>query len=142
MQAAVDNIELGINEIFEPTSIPIFESDVGQYNYRNPKAAEGLSGEGAPGFITQADLLAPISSLLSVRSDTYRLRAFGNLVSSDDDAGREKGAYCELIVQRLPEYVDRTNMAEDRGSELSSINQTFGRRFKIIRFRWMRESQL
>jgi len=142
VQAAVDDVELGINEIFEPTSIPIFESDVGPYKYRNPKAAEGLSGEGAPGFITQADLLAPISSLLSVRSDTYRVRAYGNLGSSDDATGKEKGAYCELIVQRLPEYVDRTNMAEARGPELSPVNQTFGRRFKIIRFRWMRESQL
>ena len=142
MQAAVDDVELGINEIFEPTSIPILESDMGQYKYRNTKAAEGLSGEGAPGFITQADLLAPISSLLSVRSDTYRVRAHGNLGSSDDAIGKEKGAYCELIVQRLPEYVDRTDMAEDRGTELSPVNKSFGRRFKILRFRWMRESQL
>ena len=142
VQAAVDDIELGINEVFEPTSVPIFESDVGPYKYRNPKAAEGLSGEGAPGFITQADLLAPISSLLSVRSDTYRVRAYGNLGFSDDASGREKGAYCELIVQRLPEYVDADNAPSDRGTELSPVNQSFGRRFKILRFRWMRESQL
>jgi len=142
VQAAVDDVELGINEVFEPTSVPIFESDVGPYKYRNPKAAEGLSGEGAPGFITQADLLAPISSLLSVRSDTYRVRAYGNLGFSDDASGREKGAYCELIVQRLPEYVDADNAPSDRGTELSPVNQSFGRRFKILRFRWMRESQL
>lgn len=142
VQAAVDDVELGINEIFEPTSVPIFASDVGQYKYRNPKAAEGLSGEGAPGFITQADLLGPISTLLSVRSDTYRVRAYGNLGSSSTAAGGEKGAYCELIVQRLPEYVDQTNQPEDRGTELSSVNQSFGRRFRILRFRWMRKSQL
>ena len=143
VQAAADDLDLGLNELFEATSIPIFESDLAAYGYRNPKAAEGLSGEGAPGFITQADLLAPISSLLAVRSDTYRLRAFGGEGINESGSNGRDGAYCEMIVQRLPEYVDPgANRAEDRSPDLSQDNRAFGRRFKIIRFRWLRPDHL
>ncbi|MFP6855571.1 MAG: hypothetical protein VB980_07285, partial [Opitutales bacterium] len=136
VQAALDDPEVTINEPFKMTSMTILESDVEAYGYRNPEAAAGLSGAGAPGFVIQADVLAPLAPSLSARSDTFCIRAYGKAPSL---SGAGAGLYCEIIAQRLPEYVDpQANAPEDLPSSLSDENLTFGRRFKVTSFRWLR----
>jgi hypothetical protein len=55
------------------------------------------------------------------------------------------------VVQRLPDYVDLsagqdafldTNLISPQPDGLSSINERFGRRFKIVQFRWLDESEI
>jgi hypothetical protein len=95
----------------------------------------------APKYITQADILAKIGAGLSGRSDTFTIRTYGETVNpaTQEVDGR---AWCEAVVQRLPEYVEPKsgssgNAPEDGVSSLTAANQAFGRKFKIISFRWL-----
>jgi hypothetical protein len=45
--------------------------------YEFPQAAAGASAFGAPAWIRQADILRPIAPILSVRDDTFTIRAYG-----------------------------------------------------------------
>jgi len=70
-----------------------------------------------------------------VRSDTFLVRAYGDVVNPVTGA-IEARAWCEAVVQRLPDYVDPVDPPE-KSSGLSPTNETYGRRFEIVRFRWL-----
>ena len=100
---------------------------------------------GIPGDITQADLLLPLAPRLAARSDTFRIRGYGEARSKDGKQILAR-ATCEAVVQRFPEYLDPVtdaannepwDEASSSGPTLNAINQKFGRRFEIIRFRWL-----
>jgi len=113
-----------------------------------------------PGYFSQNDLLTVLAPTLTARGDTFTIRAYGE---ARDASGKNvlARAYCEAVVQRMPEYVDSSDDAVepvriydeanhtwklnissggDRG--LSKTNLRFGRRFKIIRFRWLSRDEV
>jgi hypothetical protein len=94
----------------------------------------------APKYITQADILAKIGAGLTARSDTFTIRTYGETVNpaTGDIIGR---AWCEAVVQRVPEYVEDTVDAWATPTS-GSDSQTFGRKFKIISFRWLSPSDI
>ena len=103
-----------------------------------------------PTDINQADILLPLAPRLAARSDTFRIRGYGEVRSKD---GRQilARATCEAVVQRFPEYMDSTTDADNNepwdeasptGNTLNPINLTFGRRFKIVRFRWLNPNEV
>jgi hypothetical protein len=49
----------------------------------------------------------------------------------------EGRAWCEAVVQRVPDYVDTVDAAEGAADALSDTNRTYGRRFEIVHFRWL-----
>ncbi len=101
---------------------------------------QGFRSTAIPGWMTQADVLQVIGSSISARSDTFRIRTYGE---STDSAGNPKArAWCEAIVQRLPEYVDPTNAATVRGNALTVINRNYGRKFNIVSFRWLGSNEI
>jgi hypothetical protein len=51
-------------------------------------------------------------------------------------------AWCEAIVQRVPDFVDATDQPTAIFKDLKPINQTFGRRYEIISFRWLTPSEV
>ena len=57
-----------------------------------------------PTEINQANILLPLAPRLSARSDTFKIRAYGEVRDADDNIIAQ--ATCEAVVQRLPEYVD------------------------------------
>ena len=75
--------------------------------------------------ITQDDLRVVLYPLLAVRSDTFRIRAYGDAMNPADvgvaGATPESVAYCEAIVQR-------TNDPGPSG---------IGKKFVITYFRWL-----
>ncbi|MBB5353184.1 hypothetical protein HNR46_003438 [Haloferula luteola] len=88
------------------------------------------TGVGTPGWLTQADLLTSLSPVISVRSDTFTIRAYGD---ARDASGRVLARACyEAVVQREPEWVDPTDAPEDEIDKLSTVNQRFGRRFRVV----------
>ncbi len=89
----------------------------------------------APKFITQADILATIGSSLSARSDTFVIRAYGEVTNPYSPDEVRAQAWCEAVVQRYPEYQNDTDLPEEDPSV--DINQWFGRKFKIVSFRWL-----
>ena len=101
----------------------------------------------APKFVTQGDVLSTIGAGLSARSDTFLIRTYGDTMNpvTGDITGR---AWCEAVVQRLPEYVDTSIAPETRlddslpSSAAKITNQAFGRKFKIISFRWLSPSDI
>ena len=105
---------------------------------------------GIPGDITQADLLLPLAPRLAARSDTFRIRGYGEARSKDGTQILAR-ATCEAVVQRFPEYLDTATDAANNepwdeaspsGTTLNAVNQKFGRRFKIIHFRWLNPDEV
>ena len=90
----------------------------------------------SPGFFTQADLLQSLATTLQARSDTFRIRTYGEVVNpvTQTTTGR---AWCEAIVQRLPDYLNPSADAAETSPPIDSTNQTLGRRFKVVSFRWL-----
>jgi hypothetical protein len=108
----------------------------------NPRSRreQGYRSTGIPGWLTQADVLQVIGASIAARSDTFRIRTMGQ---ARDAAGNVTAvAYCEAIVQRMPEYVDPADPAYERGDALTPANRTYGRRFTISSFRWLASSEI
>ncbi|MGB6222281.1 MAG: hypothetical protein WBG04_14730 [Haloferula sp.] len=108
---------------------------------------------GIPGDLTQAKLLLPLAPRLAARSDTFRIRAYGEALAKDGITVLAR-ATCEAVVQRLPEYLDpitdsgnnepwdeATNPFDPNGNDLNPTNQKFGRRFTITAFRWIHSNE-
>lgn len=102
----------------------------------NPDARKGYSGEGSPAILTQGDLLMALAPVITVRGDTFRIRAYGESRTKDGGIGAK--AWCEAVVQRTPEYLDPADLPEIKSAQLSSkANRRFGRRFVVTSFRWL-----
>lgn len=129
----------------EVTDVP-----AGEHAYEFPYAALGSTAYGYPGWVRQADVLRPMAPVLSARDDTFVIRCYG-------DARDHKGEiisirWAEAVVKRTADYVDPNDQNIDLpGSEseglssdksVSQINERFGRRFKIISFRWLSEDDV
>ena len=102
---------------------------------------QGYRSTGIPGWITQADVLQVIGPSIAVRSDTFRIRAYGETLSADGKTVLAK-AWCEAVVQRLPLYVDPANAATQRATDLTALNKLFGRKFQIVSFRWLSANEI
>jgi hypothetical protein len=101
-----------------------------------PAAAQGHVSTLAPGWLSQADLLAVLGPVLAARSDTFLVRAYGD--AANPATGNLEGrAWCEAVVQRLPEYVDPVDPADAAPDALSETNRIYGRRFQTVSFRWL-----
>ena len=88
---------------------------------------------GAPGFLTQADILQVSGSALRARSDTFLVRAYGE---SLDSAGNIRArAWCEAVVQRTPEPVRPDRFGLNPAADGNQVD--FGRRFRVVSFRWL-----
>lgn len=96
----------------------------------------GFTGDGAPSMLTQGDLLMALAPIITVRGDTFRIRAYGE--SKGPDGAILAKAWCEAIVQRVPEYLDPVDDPELKPEQLQEeSNKHFGRRFNITSFRWL-----
>jgi hypothetical protein len=96
-------------------------------------SGSGNTSDGAATQITQADLLNRLAPSLTVRGDTFRIRAYGETASLTGEQTTK--AWCEAVVQRQHDFVDDTDIPTT--IDLSATNQAFGRRFKIVSFRWL-----
>jgi hypothetical protein len=100
----------------------------------------------APQFLTQGDVLSAIGASLSARSDTFVIRTCGETVNpalSATDHGYITGrAWCEAIVQRVVEPMRRksavtTDPDYNEPAAATPTQPDFGRRFKVVAFRWL-----
>jgi hypothetical protein len=117
------------------------------YEFKFPEAAKLPKSIATPAHVRQADILTSTGAQLTARSDTFRIRAYGESV--DRNGKVLARAWCEAVVQRLPEYVDPadpphaadppTPDPEPRTvpSLTSAANKVFGRRIEIVSFSWL-----
>ena len=112
----------------------------GNPEYAFPEAAEGYNTYGLPGWPRQADVLRPLAPILSVRDDTFTIRAYGD---KRDAAGKIIArAWCEAVVQRTRDYADLADDAEITSLPKSEANRRFGRKYEIKSFRWLNKEEV
>ena len=139
LQAAIDATP--INNILLQDGRNIAANDISGYKYRNPAAALGNSTQGAPGSITQGHILNAIGNAVTVRSNTFTIRAYGESV--DNNGNVLARSWCEAVVQRVPEYMDHRDDPHVKTDDLTSqVNRNFGRRFRIVNFRWLNDEEV
>ena len=171
----------------------------------NLLAVEGMAtGAGKPGWVMQADIIAPLAPSMTARSDTFVIRVMGEYNSKSNAR-----SWIEVVVQRTPDYVKpdldaphhrphepfmdqnlngywdeatdepwtnlnynevgfpdlagernsvyRDGMPSDlpimldvqeedieslKGLSIFGVNQRFGRKFRIVQFRWLRKQDV
>lgn len=138
LQAAIDATD--INTLFnEVEAAKPGNGDL----FAFPKAEEGSIYTAAPGYLIQSDVLASLGNILTVRDDTFTVRAYGCVRNARNAILAQ--AWCEAVVQRTMDYVDPTNAPSDReyepdgskGKGLSQANKIMGRKFRIVSFKWL-----
>jgi hypothetical protein len=103
--------------------------------YKFPAAAAGYSGYGLPGWTRQADLLRPLAPILSIRDDTFTIRAYGD---ARDAAGRILArAVYEAVVRRTRNFSDPAEAPDLLNPPTQPANKTYGRRFQLVSSRWL-----
>ncbi|RYD31279.1 MAG: hypothetical protein EOP87_15030 [Verrucomicrobiaceae bacterium] len=129
LQAAIDESGVNSSAMYDTFSTSAYPGS-SQKNIDIPN-----TGVGIPGYLTQADVLQSIAPVLTPRSDTFTIRGYGE---ARDSGGRLiANVWCEAVIQRMPAFVDHTDPAYAKISSLTPVNQTFGRRFEIISFRYL-----
>lgn len=134
LQTAIDESELNQGAMYDTFSTNGYPS-ASRKNIDIPN-----TGVGIPGYLTQADVLQSIAPVMSPRSDTFTIRGYGE---ATDAAGRVvASAWCEVVVQRTPEYVDPSDPTHEKPSDLTPVNASFGRQFRITSFRYLNPSEI
>jgi hypothetical protein len=111
--------------------------------YADPPAVLGAQAAGIPGWLTQADLMQALGPTLAARSDTFVIRTYGETLDPISATPVVLGrAWCEAVVQRVVEPVNRksTVTASSDYHEPTTATPTapdFGRKFKVVSFRWL-----
>ncbi len=167
LQAAIDKVSNLNRSMRISTNTP--SSD---YTNLVPDPGSAYSKAGAPGYLTQGDILSCLGAGMAVRSDTFTIRAYGDVFGLSGTP--QARAYCEAVVQRTPEWVatedDSTLYSSDnstfdalkfkqsyrskqetgsdfyekfeRNTALKAVNRLLGRKYKIVSFRWLSADEI
>ncbi len=147
LQAAIDTA--GINDSvadqiqnWDDATIDIRAVESGHtiFPYREHVPVHPL--EGIAGWLSQADVVQALAPLMTARSDTFRIRTYGEARNpvTQEITGR---AWCEAMVQRLPDYIEpAANDAADSREDLNQGNRRFGRKFIVTGFRWLSPEEI
>lgn len=156
LQNAIDESQLNDTMYADGrVTVRVNDSDVANanlYGFKTPRAATGNPAAGAPGWLSQGDVLKILEPAATVRSDTFVVRACGE---ATDATGKViASAYAEAVVQRIPEYVNpadpiaakvpNPNKPNNSGDPIvaSPENIAFGRRFVLVSFRWLAANEI
>jgi hypothetical protein len=103
-------------------------------------AKESTQGAGFPGQLLQGDVLQALSPFMTVRSDNFTIRAYGE--ARNPLTGQVTAtAWCEAVIERRPEPVPSAK-AKSALEELAMPSSPFGRRFHILSFRWLSPAEV
>lgn len=102
---------------------------------------DSSQGAGFPGQLLQGDVLQALSPYMTVRSDTFTIRAYGE--SRNQKTGQMRArAWCEATVQRYPDPVEDSSSNASSLAELVTPSSEFGRSFRITSFRWLSPDEI
>jgi hypothetical protein len=147
VQMAINNLEDDpmailrnpVNSLSDDT-MSIADDKLDGVNYQYPLASEGSSAHGAPSWIRQADVLRPIAPILSARDDTFTIRTYGD--ARDANGNIVATAWCEAVVKRTRDFCDTADSADSIEPPTAPVNITFGRKYQIMSFRWLNQSEV
>ena len=137
LQAAIDSTD--VNRDFREVQVSPQQGNL----YRFPQAEKGDMHTAAPGYLIQSDVLASLGNILTVRDDTFTVRAYGCVRDATNAILSQ--CWCEATVQRTIDYVDPTDAPTAAAfspnlrhtTTLSPLNRKWGRRFRVISFKWL-----
>ena len=139
IQSALDARDVQINEGFRGSGRSVGGDVANRFAF--PEAEEGTAGYGAPGVVKQGDILTPIAPVLSARSDSFIIRAYGESVDAEGKVLAR--AWCEATVERDKHFIDTHDAPETPIANLSEdVNETFGRRYVMASFRWLHPEEI
>lgn len=99
-------------------------------------------------YLSQGDILQLIAPRLAARSDTFTIRAYGD-VSEPTAVGANADApvilaraWVEVTVQRLPVKHKSADDPDDNMKPTGDGANNFGRRFKVIGMRWLSPDEI
>lgn len=140
LQAALDDPNVTINANFR-TPGRLLDSETASIPFEFPDAAKGPVAYGSMAYVDQADVLRGFAEQLTPRGDTFVIRTYGD---SLDSTGKVVArAWCEAVVQRVPEYLDSLDESHVKSANLdSNNNRIFGRKIQIVSFRWLNPSEI
>ncbi|MDP0491929.1 MAG: hypothetical protein Q7Q71_12845 [Verrucomicrobiota bacterium JB023] len=145
LQAAID--KAGLNAAFS-SSYPL-DKELAVKDYSHPDNIEDATlieqdlkpeskAWGATTFLTQADVLQVLGPVLTARSDSFVVRAYGDSV---DKTGKVIAqAWCEAVIQRTPEPLATNEGGSD--SDVPTADSRWGRRLKVVSFRWLNATEV
>ena len=126
-------LEYALNPTDKEYANPIYDwtaEEMAEDGGETSGSAVGQIDINSPADLTQADILNKLAPVLQARSDTFKIRAYGDVVSASGEVSAK--ALCELTVQRYPDpIVDPENPASRRNPG------TLGRKFKIVSIQWL-----
>jgi hypothetical protein len=139
MQPAIDQVHYGTD--YPDLTLPVKNG----INWHGAKPDHNHWADsklvGAPSFLTQADILQKLGSVLSARSDTFCIRAYGESVNANGNV--QARAWCEAIVQRTQTPISPDDENLDPHADIANHPEArFGRKFKLISFRWLNHSEV
>ena len=139
LQAAID--KSGVNSRFTTTGRSLTPADVPMLAGKDTLTSEPAAARavGAAGYLSQGALLTAFGSQISVRGDTFVIRAYGDHRNVSGNILAK--SWCEAVVQRTPEYIDSID-APDSTKTLANTNSLFGRKFNIVSFRWLSPNEI
>jgi len=139
IQSALDSDDVKINRAFLSGARAVAGGVSSRFAF--PDAESGPAGYGSPGVVKQGDILTPIAPLLSARSDSFVIRAYGEAVNKDGEVLAR--AWCEATVERDNQFVDESDKPETLLASLTSnANKAFGRRYQMTSFRWLHPDEV
>ena len=149
LQAAIDWDEYNqnspghsdsINGRFKGAGDMVTAAQVAPWRLNNAAAGTGSRWTGIPGYLTQSDLLRRLGNCLTVRDDTFTLRAYGE--ARDERGTVIARAWCEAVVVRGKAFFDPGDPPDTTAAKLQPLNKRFGRRFEIVSFRWLQANDI
>jgi hypothetical protein len=141
LQAALDDPAVSINSGFRGADRQISSSDTAGMNPAFPEALEGPVAYGSAAYVDQADVLRNCAELLAPRGDTFVIRTYGDALDANGNV--QARAWCEAVVQRVPEYISKEDPAHLKQSDLHAPeNKNFGRKLEIISLRFLSETEV
>lgn len=90
-------------------------------------------------YLMQGDILQLIAPRLVARSDTFTIRAYGDVADINDPSGEtiKARAWLEATVQRIPTKHSTANDPADNMTPTQENAGNFGRQFKVVSLRWL-----
>ena len=144
LQAAIDKVSTvagsNLNEAFYQGATGLNSGDepdnanYSEHERGMPSSEAGTRMFGVPGYLSQADILSALGPQMTVRGDTFTVRAYGESLMSVSGKVDAK-VWCEAVVQRIAAPVVP-------GNSIVSPTGAFGRQYKIVSVRWINEGEL
>ena len=151
IQKALDNLAaMGASPKNPFAAIQVAATEItgpppGNTDYKFPQAALGSSAFGVPGWVRQADILKALAPILSVRDDTFIIRTYGDARDKSNPTRIRARAWCEVVVKREADYLDpmdSAGVAPFSPQMKSPTNKRYGRKYKVVSFRWLDEAEI